>query len=74
LDLTVLVEYVLSHWQAVRLSKLNKLAVFFHSGLCALDNPTNAKITTLKRCCTHLGSSRLGHPAQHEQQWRSSWV
>jgi hypothetical protein len=27
--------------------------VFFHSGLCALDNPTNAKIITLKRDAVH---------------------
>ena len=73
LDLMVVVEYVLCHWQAVRLSKLNKLAVFFYPGHCALDNSTNPKIITQKRCCTHLGSSHLGHPAQHEQQWRSSW-
>lgn len=53
LDVMVLVEHVLCHCQVVRLSKLKKLAVFFHPGLCALANPTNVKMVTLRTDAVH---------------------
>lgn len=53
LDVMVLVKHVLCHCQVVRLSKLNKLAVFFQPGLCALANPTNVKMITLKTDAVH---------------------